>query len=283
MFVRGDQALIQDNEADFPLHALEFSWHGFDPVLTCFDRRDGMVSGFDLDRIDFSVSRRKVCVGYVDDDSRYVPCPDQAVVARFHQCESCSKEVFLPYQDCVFEPKCEGEICDLDFCRREHVLYIAFYDTRIKVGMSSSQRVERRLIEQGADAFSIIGKLPSRKKAREVEKSISARLGIPQFVRHGIVLRNLARKVDADGIEGRFEGLRVTLQEMFHLDIGPLRWLRDYPIELPLREIPRLQDPWGKHKGSLIGIKGNIMVYESNGLKALNLADLPARFLSRDL
>lgn len=283
LFVRADQALVESNEDRFPLHALEFSWEGFEPSLTCYDSKVEAVSEFDLSRVDFSISRRKTCVGYFNDEGQYVQCPERASVDKYHQCQKCSEEVFLPYQDCLFEPRCEGEICDLDFCRREHVLYVAYYDTRMKIGMSSSRRIARRLIEQGADAYSIIGKMPTRKRAREAEKSISSRLGIPQYVRRGIVLRNLARKVDVAGIEGRFEGLRMTLGEMFQLDLEPLQWLRDYPIELPLAETPRLQESWGRHKGRLVGIKGGIMVYESDGLKALNLADIPARYLSRDL
>lgn len=283
MLTRDDHTLVGESEEDYPLHALEFSWDGFRPELTCYDLRDESVSSFDLERVDFSVSRRKTCVGYFDGEGKYIPCPAKAVVDRFHQCESCSREVFLPYQDCVFEPRCEGEVCDIEFCRREHVIYIAFYDTRMKVGMSSTKRVEQRLIEQGADAFFIVGKLPSRKKAREVEKSVSSRLGIPQYVRHGIVLRNLARKVDVAGIEGRFEGLRRTIGEMYHLEVEPLRWLTDYPIEQPLQEVPRLRESWGKHRGRLVGIKGGLMVYESDGLKALNLSDVPARYLTREL
>jgi len=283
MFVRADQVLVEENEGSFPLHALEFSWEGFEPSLTCYDSRDGEVSEFDLEKVDFSVSRRRTCVGYFDDAGAYVPCPAAAPVERYNQCQGCSKEVFLPYQDCVFEPKCDGEICDIDFCRREHVLYIAFYDTRMKVGMSSSRRVEKRLIEQGADAFAVIGKFPTRKRAREAEKTISSRLGIPQFVRHGIALRNMARKVDSAGIEGRFLGLRITLRDMLRLEPEPLQWLTDYPIELPLKEVPRLQESWGRHRGRYIGIKGSMLVYDADGLRALNLADLPARYLSRDL
>jgi len=282
MFQRADQILAERKEGEFALHALEFSWEGFEPALTVFDSRDSGISEFDLDDIDFLTSRKRTCVGYFDDD-KYVPCPKNAPVEKYAQCPECSAESFLPYQDCVFEPRCDGEICDLDFCRREHVLYIAFYDTRMKIGMSSTRRVERRLVEQGADAFTIIGKLPTRKKAREEEKSISARLGIPQALRQDTLLRNFVRKVDADGIAGRYEGLRITLGEMYHLDPERLRWLNGYPLELPLPSVPKLQDSCGKHRGRLVGVKGKWLIYESDGLKALNLSDFPARFLSRSI
>jgi hypothetical protein len=282
MFQRADQILIEQNEDKFPLHALDFSWDGYKPSLTCFDCRDHEVSEFDLNDLNFSVSRKRTCIGQFLDDGTYVPCPKNAAVKKFAQCQECSEESFLPHQECVFEPRCEGDECDLEFCRREHVLYVAFYDTRMKIGMSSTRRVERRLIEQGADAFAILGKQPNRKKARELEKNVSARLGIPQGLRQDTLLRNFARKVDEEGIQGRYDGLKITMAEMYQLRPEPLQWVKNYPIELPLPTEPKLQDSFGKHKGKLVGIKGKWAIYESDGLKALNLSYLPSRHLSRD-
>jgi len=282
MFQRADQILIENSEDKFPLHALDFSWHGFEPALTCFDSRDNEVSDFDLKDLNFAVSKKRTCIGYFTDDGKYVVCPKNTPVERYAQCPECSAVSFLPYQECLFDPKCDGEMCDLEFCRREHVLYIAFYDTRMKIGMSSTRRVERRLIEQGADAFAIIGKLPTRRQAREAEKNISARLGIPQALRQDLLLRNFVRKVDQTGVQGRYEGLRLTLAGMYHLQPEPLHWITDYPIELPLATVPKLQESWGKHKGRFVGMKGKWAIYESDGLKALNVSSLPSRFLSRD-
>jgi hypothetical protein len=282
MFQRADQIMVEMNEDHFPLHALDFSWEGFEPTLTCYDVRDKEVSEFDLSDLDFSVSKKRACIGYFDDDGKYVACPRNAVVQKFAQCPECSKEVFLPVQECVFNPECEGDRCNIDFCKREHVLYVAFYDTRMKLGMSSTRRVERRLIEQGSDAFAILGKAPNRKRARELEKEVSERLGIPQAIKLDIQLRNFVRKLDEQGIQGRYEGLKITMAEMFHMDPEPLQWIKSYPIELPLPTVPKLQDSIGKHKGRLVGIKGRWAIYESDGLKALNLSYLPSRFLSRD-
>jgi len=269
------------SDKDYPLHALDYHWDEFEPHLICHDSTDDEVSEFDLGDVKFSVSRKKVCVGYFDSDDKYVKCPTSALVTRFRQCEACSGESFIPYQDCVFEPRCDGEICDLEFCKREHVLYIAFYDTRMKIGMSSTRRVEQRLIEQGADAFSILGAYPTRKRAREAEKTISSRLRIPQSYMQEALLRNLSKPLDLEGIEGRHEALRMTLGEAFHLAPEPLRWLDKYPIDLPLKHVPELLDTWGEHMGDLVGIKGKWMIYESKGLKALSLSELPSRFLAR--
>jgi len=282
MFHRADQILVEEKEDEFAFHALDFSWEGFQPSLTVYDSRDCTESEFDVEDIDFFTSRKRTCIGrWVGD--QYVRCPKNTPVEKFLQCPDCSDESFLPrdHQNCVFEPECRGEKCGLEFCKREHVLYIAFYDTRMKIGMSSTRRVERRLIEQGADAFAVIGKLPNRLEARKAEKDISARLGIPQAFRQDELLRNFVRKIDSSGIEGRYEGLMITLGEMFQLSPERLRWLNGYPLELPLQTAPKLQESWGRHKGELVGIKGKWLIYESDGLKALNLSDFPARFLAR--
>jgi len=280
MFTRADRLLVERTEDTFPLHALEFHWDEFEPHLECFDVLQKEVAEFDLEDVDFAVSKKRVCVGFWKGD-KYVPCPKQTPVDRFGQCAECAGESFIPFQDCIFEPRCDGEICDLDFCRREHVLYVAFYDTRMKIGMSSARRVDRRLIEQGADAYSVIGTFTTRKKARDSEKDISSRLRIPQSHRQETLIRSLSRPVDERGIEGRFDALKITLGEAYGLKPEPLKWLKGYPIDLPLRAIPRLEESWGSHRGELVGIKGRWLVFESDGLKALSLADLPSRFLTR--
>jgi hypothetical protein len=282
MFRSADEMLLEEREKDFPLHVMDFRWDGFEPRLEYLDMPAGRMSEADLRDVRFWVSRRKRCVGYFDGDGLHNPCPYSAEVTRFRQCPSCAREVFIPDQECIFDPKCDGdsEACAHPFCRREHVLYLAFYDTYAKIGMSSSARVDRRLIEQGADAFSVFGSFPSRKKAREMEIAISDGLRIPQMFRQDVLLRNFSRRVDAAGIEERHRGLKDSLASMYGLSAGDLVWLDRYPIDLPLRAPPVLQPTHGRHRGASIGVKGRWLVYEKAGIRALNLADLPSRYMS---
>ena len=281
MFVRADQLLIEQTQDEFPLHVLDFHWDGFEPHMECRDLRNDEISEFDLKDVRFAVSKKKTCIGYFDDDGKYLPCPKSTPVSRFEQCPDCSAESFIPHQECIFEPRCDGEICDLEFCKREHVLYVAFYDTDIKIGMSSSRRVEKRLVEQGADAFSIIGSFSSRKKAREAEKRISSELKIPQSHRQASLLRSLVRPVDIDRIGSKQDELKTSLGDAYGMTPERLKFLDRYPIQLPLSQAPMLQESWGKHSGAFIGIKGRWLIYDSDGFKAINLSDLPARFVSR--
>ncbi len=289
MFQTADQILIEKNEGKFPLHALDFSWDGFEPQLECYDSRSDGVSDLDLKEFRFSVGKKRICIGQFTKDGEYRPCPDHAVVDKFAQCPKCSRESFLPDQECVFNPKCDGvdpkcgaDESAVEFCRREHVLYVAFYNTSMKIGMSSTRRVEKRLIEQGADAFAILGKAKNRLEVRRLENEMSSRLGIPQALKQDDLLRNFARKVDESGIMERYEKLVKDTRGIIQLSPEEVRWLDGYPIELPLESVPRLQETFGRHKGRFVGVKGKWAIYESGGLRALNLSYLPARFLSRE-
>ena len=281
MFETADKLWLRQVESSLRYHAVEFQWDGFEPRLTCVARGGDDVFDIDLGQVDFVISDARECVGYFDEDS-YTSCPNKASVTRFAQCADCAGESFIPFQECVFEPKCDGEICDMDFCRRGHVLYLAFYDTKVKIGMSSTRRIERRLIEQGADAFAVVGTFPTRRRAREAEKQMSSRLRIPQALRQEAVLSGFSKVVDAAGIEERFHRLASSIGSQFGLKVEGLRWMDAYPIDLPLDRTPRLRDAAGRHRGKLIGMKGKWLVYDSGSLNALNLWDVPSRFIDAD-
>jgi hypothetical protein len=282
MFVRADRLWLEGLEDRLPLHALEFYWEGFEPGLLCYDTTKRNVLEVHLDSADFIVSKKKTCTGRFDGE-KYIPCPNSVPVTKFAQCDECAGESFIKDQECVFEPKCEGELCDNEFCKRQHVLYLAFYDTMVKVGMSSTRRVERRLVEQGADAFAIIGSFPNRKRAREAEKDIASRLELPQGIRQQTILSSFSHPLDIDGIKARYGGLRTAIAERYGLSVEPLKRLPGYPLVLPLSKAPQLQTTPGVHRGRLLGIKGKWLVYESGEMKALNMSDLAGRFIARGM
>lgn len=281
MFIPADQLWLESLEDKLPLHALEFYWDKFEPGLVCYDTVRGKDVELDLDSVDLVVGKRKRCVGQFTDQG-YKPCPSKASVTKFAQCDECAGEVFITDQECIFNPKCEGEKCERnELCKRQHVLYLAFYNTMVKVGMSSTRRVGRRLVEQGADAFALIGTFPNRYKAREAEKVVSADLRLPQWIRQQTILSNFSRPVDTLRIEARYEEMRTALAERAGFSVEPLVTLAGYPIELPLPSPPQLKDTWGTHRGRFLGLKGKWLIYESHGLKALSMPDLVGRFLAR--
>lgn len=274
--------LLEQMEDKLPVHVLEFFWEGFEPRLLGYDLSTSEVRETELGTVGYTVGQSRRCVGRFEDD-RYIPCPSSAVLDdSFSQCAACAEESFIPYQECVFDPKCEGDQCDIEFCKREHVLYLAFYNTLVKIGMSSTRRVDRRLVEQGADAYAIIGSYPNRFRAREAEKDISLKMRIPQGIRQQRLLDNFASPLNFEGIEERFSSLSADLAQSYGLKAEPVKALRGYPIELPLRATPKLVDTPGRHRGNLLGIKGKWLIYEGKGVKALNLSDLPGRRIAAE-
>ena len=282
MIARADHLWLEEVEGRLPLHVLEFRWDGFEPGLVCYDTVRAEEVSFALDSADLVVGSRKRCVGRFEGE-RYVPCPYGAAVTRFSQCGKCAAEVFIEDQECIFDPKCEGERCDNEFCKRPHVLYLAFYGTMPKVGMSSTRRVERRLVEQGADAFAIIGTYPNRFRAREAEKAISAETGLPQWYKQQTILANFSRPLDVAGIEARYGELKQVLEAREGCSVESLRPISGYPLALPLPGVPQLQETPGMHRGRLLGVKGKWLLYDSHGLRALSMPDLVGRFVSRGL
>ncbi|MCJ7562226.1 MAG: DUF2797 domain-containing protein [Thermoplasmata archaeon] len=279
MFVGADELWLEMRQDSLPLHVLEYEWDGYRPSLICLDRRNDCILELGAPWLDMTVSKSKNCVGYFDGD-RHIKCPSGSPVTKFSQCDSCSGESFLPFQGCVFEPRCEGEECDIEFCKREHVLYLALYNTRSKIGMSSTRRVERRLIEQGADAFSIIGSYPNRRKARSAEKDVSSRLRISQGIRQKTVLQGFTDPVDHDAMERVYRSIASSIKNCFGLSAEPLTFLDGYPISLPLQSPPELMVTSGRHRGNPLGIKGKWLIYEDRGIRAMSLQDLVGRYLA---
>ncbi len=257
----GDESSHEKRE----VHIISYSWDGFDFELSFYDGEE--IGIFNLDRIDFEVSQEKVCIGNFD--GGYSPCPDQKEVDRFYQCSECAPEN-IPRLGCIFEPQgCED--CEGGFCGEEHVVYLVFQGVYPKVGMTRSNRLKERLIEQGADAYAVLETVENRKKARKREKELSRKLNISQRTSSKKKLEQMSRNLDQKIIKRKYRGVKNQVH------IKSLKFLEDYPISLPLRTEPRLRSTSGLHRGDKIGLKGEFLIYENNGLQALNLSDVVGR------
>ena len=137
--------------------------------------------------------------------------------------------------------------------------------------MSQKTRLKKRVIEQGADAYALLSTEEDRAGARKREKKLSKKLDIPQRVNSKNKLKRMSRKINEQTIKRKYRGVENQVP------IGELKFLEDYPISLPLRAKPRSRPTPGRHSGKKVGIKGNFLIYENNGLQALNLNDLVGR------
>jgi hypothetical protein len=258
------------------LHVLSFHWDGFEPTLLAWNDSKKAVEGIDLGKLDICVTTSRRCVGSFDGED-YFPCPSgRAVGSPFAQCQQCAGP-HIPDQQCTFEPKCDGSRCGARFCSREHTVYLAFHGALAKVGMCGGHRVAERLVEQGADAYAVVAAAPNRLEARRLESEISKRLKLRQRVLARESLAHHASGQPWERIEESWAAISERLEAELGAAPGPLRRLDGYPLAQPLPSAPRLRQTIGPHSGRVVGIKGRHMIYENEGLNALDLSDLPAR------
>jgi hypothetical protein len=263
---------------------LAVRWNGFQPELVCTIDSDDEIRRFSFSSdLEFEVDTGKHCIGTWE-DGKHVPCPVNARVTRFSCCDSCAQET-IPDQRCIFEPRCQGDSClvngrlgeSIPFCSRPHSLYLANYHDRMKIGMTASDRISDRLIEQGADAYIRIATTENRFDAREMEKALSRKHGIRQSFNAMEILRMTTVRIDQSTLHRESRGLIMKMMADDIKPALPLTILDNYPIILPLRSVPKETSTSGLHIGKTIGMKGRFLYYDHGGPRALNLGDLPSR------
>jgi hypothetical protein len=282
MFVRADRLLIESNLAVKSDHVVSFYWDDFVPHLEVYVTAEGRLTEFDLSSLDVFVSESRRCIGRFDHDG-YHPCPNNAIVRHFSQCRACASS-WIPVQECIFEPRCKGERCDCDFCRRAHVVYAAFTGDAAKIGMTSEFRFRTRGIEQGADAIAPLVDCENRMKARDLEKRISRDLGLKQSVSSVKISKWLATPASVDEIKRSHRNLVERLKRL-RIDVrDEIEILDGYPVKEVPKSPPRLVRTSGAHFGEVICMKGKFLVYRektSGSPMMLEVADLPSRFSGR--
>ena len=277
MFISADKLLTVEKAEK--MHAISFDWDEYAPRFLTYSFGSSRLQEIELDVISFTVSDEQYCIGSFRSDG-YRPCPFRRQVINFAQCEFCSRSI-IPIQKCLFDPICDGELCDWELCRREHMVYIAFYGSKTKVGMTSSSRLRERLIEQGADAYFTVGTFRSRKAAREMEKKISSGLSIAQMHRSADLMQELQYGPDYGDIDRLYSNIAAGIREHFSLSPSDMVTLKDYPIRQPLESKPTYSKLVGVHEGEVIGVKGRMLLYRNDGIRALNMAALPSRVITR--
>jgi len=136
--------------------------------------------------ISFIIGKGRFCVGYshvtkdyftMDSWKKRLPCPTSSLADFGNQCRACAAKDASSH--CA---RCSGDSCSAhqsirEACERgESFVYLAVFGDRIKAGVSQGQRVEKRWIEQGADAARRVLKGNGR-EIRIYEKKIQDELG----------------------------------------------------------------------------------------------------------
>jgi len=245
------------------------------PEISVYDHSTSELSGLSIDPLDIDVSHGSMCVGRFDRGD-YSPCPHSQRTGTYSVCSGCGAPM-IRHLECIFEPKCEGEVCGEGICTAEHAVYIAYYGSTPKVGMSTSGRVLTRVREQGADGYSIVARVPNRFRARRLEKTIFGTMDVRQAFRSEALLPLLTQAVDHAAMAAEHEALAARLEEVLELTPSPLQTL-EYDFE-PLDERPVLVSTPGRHAGDYLGAKGRFLIYRDGVPRAMRPKDLEGRFL----
>jgi hypothetical protein len=231
----------------------------------------------DLSRHRFALGSAVTCTGLYDGET-HRPCPHKARLTRGSLCDDCMREI-IGDPECLFNPKCEGSgTCSRPLCAEPHRVYIAFFGTTPKVGMTASRRIMAREQEQGADAFLVVGEYPTRLAARNVEKRISRELAVTERISSKRFLMTLASATDAD-IESAASALSSRIATLTGKSPEPLIRLESRGISLPLSNVPTLAPVAGIHGGESIGHKGRFFIYRRGILQALDMQAAVGRVL----
>ena len=293
MFETADEILRRRGLMPYDCHAISWGWDGFQPGLEVYDLQAKELADLTSQfvpgaALDLTISEARRCVGsFVD--GRYEPCMLRQVVSGQHdQCPRCAS-TWIPVQNCVFEPECDGvhrtnPKCQEGggtICAKEHHVYAAFYGELVKVGMTLSSRLMERGVEQGADAMARLGSYPNRLEARRAENVISKAMHATQWVRKNTFLKVQGRRLDREAYQQMLERLLSPLGgELVRPD--PVQMLDRYPLlPLDLGRITFAEVP-GRHRGEVLGCKGKWLFYRlrDGSVRMLDMSSVPSRYVS---
>jgi hypothetical protein len=291
VFETADEILRRRGMVAYDRHALSWEWNGFQPALVTYDQREKEVQELTDhfrpgERLDLTVSEARRCVGSFT-EGVYEPCKLRNVVSgQFDQCPMCAS-TWIPVQNCVFEPECDGTNITNEKCRNgggeicakpTHV-YAAFYGDLVKVGMTLSTRFMERAIEQGADAIARLGTYPNRRAARDAENMLSRALHATQWVRKTTFLKAQTSIRDRDTYQERLETLLSTLNGVA-AEPGPVEMLDRYPLSS--YDVPKASfvEVAGRHRGEVLGCKGKWLFYRlrDGDVMMLEMSSVPSRY-----
>lgn len=182
------------------------------------------------------------CTGYAPAPGERAPCPEFREISSGSQCPECrGKDIYSDYVRGDTQNGLDGDFS----------VYLAQISDNIKVGVTRSENVPKRWIEQGADyAVEILSGLESR-VALENESDISSR-GISERIRKEA---KIPTAKDSEKLEQALES------ENFEAEIIDVQELTVYE-KLGTDKLYRS----GLFEGELSSVKGQIISNGSLGL-----------------
>lgn len=233
-------------------------------------------------RLNWALSPQRYCTGYDEPGGGIGHCPDDAPAGTGGRCEKCLERTrILP---CL---RCTGATCGNPARRAkcvfaDHYVYLACYSNELfKVGVTKVERLERRIIEQGAWAAIAVAAAGGQ-EVRRLETAVS-RAGWPDRVNMLSLLGDASLPAAQAEELLRQEARRIVQRlpdEPFVHDGRMVYVVEAYPA---LEARPRLLDPnTDPLAGTVVGIRGGYLLLQvDEQLLTISLRALIGRELSQ--
>jgi hypothetical protein len=204
-------------------------------------------------KLDLKFSDYILCTGHQTLDTRH-SCPHKFKGRK--QCGFCrNKDISKVYTRLDFTGY---EELEEEYIHQDFSLYLAsFGENIVKCGVTKSERVEKRLKEQGADYWVELMRFDNGERAYDTEIELQNRFDLKNFVRNDVKLRLLGKP--------RSKGL-------LERKLGQIRECSDYSenlLECRIQE--NTFDEPDKYElaysidGKISGAKGNLLFFEKDG------------------
>ena len=188
---------------------LKVLWENTQPFIQIYDHDSEKITTQSL--IGYSLSYQvptpseRVCVNYGDLLQAEKQNRCEKIVKSGKKCDNCIREdnIFASQFHSVHK-KDRSSISQkiLKRMQKENILYIAgFFDGSTKVGTSASNRIQTRLLEQGAIHAVLMAETPDGITVRLLEDLITEELGIGQAVSIGKKLDGLLNPLMRDALQ----------------------------------------------------------------------------------
>ncbi len=244
------------------------------------------VAGFTLSFAAGSAQKR--CIGHKPFRSSsvgWVDC-DKTPLHDGHKCDRCAaNDATFASQLHHAHTRGTGELdasIQTHLAQENHLYLAAFRDGSIKVGTSTSARLETRLAEQGAWRAAIVATATNGIAVRELEAQVTDDLGIPQSVTARRKLLGLVNPVPNDSLDSELSRWTTAVHTLVdsvgsdEIAATESTWsspvmkndVWEHVIEYPLK----LRN--GSHHLELVAASGRLCAFVRPGVDDVFVADL---------
>lgn len=188
--------------------------------------------------INLEVAEERRCTGYAPEKGEREPCPGFRSIDSGSQCAGCRKrDIYTGYVRGDRSTSLEGDFS----------IYIAQIGKRVKVGVTRSEKVERRWVEQGADYATEVENGLDASKALEREEELT----------YGEISQRVSKSLKVPGSKNASRLKKLLKERSVDSKITDLQSLTVYP---DLRRLEFCRS--GRIEGEIKSVKGQII---SNG------------------